>query len=258
MPYISGIADATAEDDDGKTMSLYEIKASQDRNWEDNASLQIIIYALCCGKTWSRLHLLNPFQNSKISYYFDTKNILSLRKELVNDILIYNTNSFMAKLYPLTKTNKKLVVSNTMFLNIMKNKDDNITQASIINMISPIKCEIVYNKYVSSGMKKTKNMLKEDKYACESSLTEEELIKELKNILYSEIHKDKIIWSFDTTDIIYTNSISSFYDLKDFNDVVEYLNYKKNEKLNYSADLNDSIVRNIFCLSYLFLKNNFV
>lgn len=258
MPYISGIADATAEDDDGKTMSLYEIKASQDRNWVDNASLQIIIYALCCGKTWSRLHLLNPFQNSKISYYFDTKNILSLRKELVNDILVYNTNSFMAKLYPITKVNKKLNVSNTMFLNIMKNKDGDITQVSLLNMISPIKCEILYNKYVSSGLKKSKGMLKEDKYACESTLLEEDLLKELKIILYSEVHKDKVIWTFDETDIIYTNSICKFYNLKDFNDIVEYLNYKKNTDLTYSADVNDSFVRNIFCLSYLFLKNNFV
>jgi len=249
-----------AEDEDEKTMCIYEIKASQNHEWKDDASLQIIIYALCCGKTWSKLTLLNPFQNSKVHYHFDTKNIMFLRKQLTNDILIYNLNSFMSKTYPITKKNKKLSVNNTMFLNIMRNENGNITQASIINMLSPIKSEIIYNKYVSSGMKKTKKMTKEQKYACESELSEEELIQELKDILHSEVNKSKVIWSFEDNckDIIYVNPINIFYKLEKFENIVEFLEYEKNENLDYSSDLTDSLVRNIFCIAFMFLKNNFI
>ena len=260
MPYISGIADATALDDDDKTMSIYEIKASQNREWVDDASLQIIIYALCCGKTWYRLHLLNPFQNSKITYYFDTKKILSLRKLLINDILVYNMNSFMAKMYHVTKKNKKLDVSNTLFLNIVKDKEKRIKQASIINMLSPIKCEVIYDKYVGNNLEKCKNMDKEDRYACETDFTEKNLIQQLKDILNSDLHKDKAIWSYTNNfaNIKTANSIKKEYNINEFDEIVEFLNYAPKEELNYSADLNDSLVKNIFSLAFMFLSTNFV
>jgi len=258
MPWIAGIADAMTEDTDGKTVSIYEIKASQDRNWVDNALIQIIMYALMMGKTWYRLHLMNPFQNQRISYYLDTKQILTMRKELLKDILVYNINSFMAKTYPESRTNKKMDVSKTMFLNIIKDEDGHITQASILNMLSPIKCEFIYSKYTSSGENKIKGMNKQERFACESELTEEDLLKELKEILYSKMNKDKVIWSFEDTDIICTNSIKRFYDLNEFQDIVDYFKYKKNEDLQYSADLKDSLFQNIFCLSYMFRQNYFV
>ena len=259
MPWIAGVADAMTEDSDGKTVSIYEIKASQDRNWVDNALVQIIMYALMMGKTWYRLHLLNPFQNQKISYYFDTKQILSLRKELLKDVLVYNVNSFMAKTYPESRNKKKLNVSKTMFLNVIKNEEGHITQASILNMISPIKCEFIYDKYVSSGEAKLKGMNKQERFACESELTEEDILRELKEILYSEMNKDKVIWSFDEhNDIIYANSIKHFYNLDSFEDIVKYFDYKKNEDLMYSADLKDSLFQNIFCMSYMFQTNYFV
>ena len=260
MPWVTGIADAISVNEIEKSTSLYEIKASQSREWKDNAMLQIMCYALMTGKTWSRLHLLNPFRNEKVSYYFDTKNILSLRKEVLNDILIWNTNAMMAKLYPETKDKKKLSVINTLFLNIIKNDEGKVTQASIINMLSPIKCEILYNKYVTSGIKKSKDMKKEERFACESSLSEEELLNEVNKILKLDINRDKVIWSFDNykeIDVM-TNSIKHFYDLENFNDIVNFLNYKPNEDLTYSADFNDSFTLNIFCLSFMFLKNNFV
>ena len=247
------------EDNDGKTTSIYEIKASQDRNWVENALIQIIMYALMSGKTWYRLHLFNPFQNQKISYYFDTKKILSLRTELLKDVLVYNINSFMAKTYPETKNKKKLDVSKTLFLNIIKDKEGTIKQASILNMISPIKCEFVYNKYVSSGLNKNKEMDKQERFACESEMNEEELLNEIKTILHSEVHKDKIIWSFENHDkIIHTNSIKYFYNLNEFDDIVKFFEYSKNEDLQYSADLNDSLFRNLFCLAFVFTQNHFI
>ena len=259
MPYISGIADVISNNDE-KNMSIYEIKASQNREWIDDASLQIMIYALCCGKTWYRLHLLNPFQNSKITYYFDTKKILTLRKMLTNDVLIYNTNSFMAKMYPVTKENEKIDVSNTLFLNILKDQNNKIKQATIINMLSPIKCEILYDKFVGNNLDKNKDMDKEDRYACESELTEIEIIEELKDILSSNMNKDKKIYSYTNNcknikDVI---SIKKEFNIKEFDNIVKYLNYQEKEELNYSADINDSLVRNIFCLAFMFLNRNFV
>ena len=103
-------------------------------------------------------------------------------------------------------------------------------------------------------------MLKEDKYACESELSEVEMVEELKEILYSKMNKNKSIWSFESNfeDIIECKSIQDYYDLDDFQYIVDFFSYKKNDDLDYSADLTDSLVQNIFSLSYLFMKNNFV
>jgi hypothetical protein len=254
------VADAITLDDDSKTTSLYEIKASQAQEWKDDALLQIMCYALMTGKTWSRLHLMNPFRNEKVSYYFDTKAILSLRKEVLNDILVYNTNSMMAKLYPTTKEKEKMDIENTLFVNLMKNKEGHVTQASIINMLSPIKCEILYNKYVTSGEKKNKDMSKEERFACESSISEEELIHEVNKILKLDIHRGKILWTLENYDELElkTNSIVDTFDLNNFQDIVTSLNYRANEDITYAADFTDSFAQNIFCLSYMFLNHNFV
>ncbi len=260
MPWVTGIADAISENEEEKSMTLYEIKASQSREWKDDALLQIMCYALMSGKSWSRLHLLNPFKNEKVCYYFDTKNILTLRKEVFNDMLVWNTNAMMAKMYPSTKHMKKLRVSNTLFLNITKDKNQKVTQASIINILSPIKCEILYNKYVTSGLKKSKDMKKEERFACESSVTDEELLLEINKILNAEVHKDKTIWSYKEYQEIEAEleSISDKYKLQNFKDIPEFLDYKEKEDSKYMADFNDSFVQNIFCLSFLFYKNHFV
>lgn len=262
MPWITGIADASCMDIDQKTMVLYELKASQMREWKDDALLQVMCYALMSGKTWFRLHLYNPFRNEQVSYYFDTKNILYLRKKILNDIFVWNTNSMMAKTYPLMKDMEPLEVRDTLFLNMVI-IDGHITQASLLNMLSPIRCEILYNKYVSSGQKKTKDMKKEDRYACEEScITEDEIIKELNAILAIDIHKDKIIWSFEKYDTflkVKTKSIKDKYELTEFDQVIKSLGYEnKTEDTGYTADTNDSVIRNLFSLSFLFNKHRFV
>ena len=147
-----------------------------------------------------------------------------------------------------------------LFLNIVKNQNGNVTQASIINMLSPIKCEIIYNKYVTSGLKKIKEMKKEERFACESEISEDELINEVNKILRLDVNRDKAIWTFESYKEIqiFTNPIKEYYDLKDFNQLVKFLEYKKDEEKTYSADFTDSFVQNIFCLSYMFLNNNFV
>ena len=164
----------------------------------------------------------------------------------------------MAKTYPESKNNKRMDVSKILFLNIIKDEEGNILQGSILNMVSPIKCDFVYSKYSTSGISKEKGMSKQERFACESELTSEDIKKELTDVLHSDMNKDQVIWSFDDTDIIYTNSIKHFYDLKDFEELVEYLEYEKNKEIQYSADMNDSLFKNMFCLAFMFKKNYFV
>jgi hypothetical protein len=104
-------------------------------------------------------------------------------------------------------------------------------------------------------------MSKEERFACESELSKEDLIKEVTEILNSEIHKKKTVWSLDKYNNIKDNiqSVKEKYsDIKNFDNIVEYLGYKKNDDLPYSADLRDSLTQNIFTIAYMFKKNRFI
>jgi hypothetical protein len=166
----------------------------------------------------------------------------------------------MAKMYQVTKKNEILDVSKTIFVNIIKDEDKKIKQASIINILSPIKCEIIYDKYVTNNLEKCKKMEKDERYACETDLTEKDLIQDIKNILNSDIYKNKVIWSYTNNfaNIKSVNSIKKEFNISEFNEIVEFLKYEPKEELNYSADLSDSVVVNLFCLAFMFLKKNFV
>ena len=261
MPWVTGVADTIVKKktEKGEENELYELKASQDYEWKDNALLQIICYALMTGKTWTRLHLLNPFRNEKVSYYFDSKTIISLRNKVIQDVLIFNINAMMAKLYQITKGKNKLDVSNTLFIDLIKSENGNVRQVSIINMISPIKCELIYNKFAMNTNKKEKNMKKIEKMECESTIEEDLLLKEVNDILNSNINKDKTIYAFETHQEINKSIISTkeIFELKGFDDIINKLGYIKNEDKMYSLDISDSLSRNILNISYTFFQSNF-
>ena len=261
MPWLKGIADAYAIDVDEKTTSIYEIKASSNPDWKDDASVQAFCYALMCGKTWSRLHLFNPFRNEKASYYFDSKSILSLRMNVITDILIWNINSMMAKMYQNSRQCESLNVSDTIFLHILKDSSGKVKQASLVNMISPIKCEFMYNKYVSSGNKKTKEMGKIDRFACESDVSSEDIVKEINGILNCDMNKDKNVWGFENySDIVETDnySIKDNYEIETMEEVMTSLNYVKNSEIKYSLDCDDSFYCLVLCLSFMFMNRHFI
>lgn len=261
MPWLTGIADAYTIDDDEKTTSLYEIKASNNIDWKDDASVQIFCYALMCGKTWSRLHLLNPFRNEKVSYYFDSKAILSLRMHVIQDILIWNINSMMAKLYPSTSENNKLNISDAIFMFVIYHNKSTIKQISIISMVSPIKCEFVYNKYVSQNTVKTKDMNKSDKFSCESNLSSDDIIKEVNNLLNSELYKDRNIWGFDSYDDIIEKEVYSIKELFEFENIqemVSLIGYEKNPDIKYSLNCDDAFYCNILTITFMFLNYHFI
>lgn len=103
MPFLTGIADTIFEDksmingNEYDEVNVWEIKASVNPNWKDDALTQAFLYALMTGKAWSRITLINPFRNEKANYYFKSNNIMTLRNQVYRDILSWNFNCFLAK-----------------------------------------------------------------------------------------------------------------------------------------------------------------
>lgn len=97
MPWVTGVIDAFSKGDASNLHELWEIKASKDPNWKDDALSQVLIYALCLGRKRFRIHLINPFRNEKISYYFKSEKILTLRWMIYKDIITWNFNCWLSK-----------------------------------------------------------------------------------------------------------------------------------------------------------------
>ena len=260
MPWITGIVDAVSSED--KEMRFHELKASTDRNWKEDALLQVMVYALMSGKSWSRLNLLNPFTNEHLVYYFDTKKIMYLREQILKDILIYNTNAMMAKMYPIVrkKTISKLSVEKVMFMEIKRDGKGDINQVCLINMLSPIKCQFVFNRYSSNGLKKNKDMTKTEKQQTESDIETGDLIKQVNTLLGNFLYKDYTIYSFETVKEIEKPIISIRDELKveKFEDMVKWLNYTKNKELGYGLDFENALCCNIINISFMFFNRFFV
>jgi hypothetical protein len=267
MPWLTGVADTLVSkgirkgemEKEFKELTLYEIKASIDYEWKDDALLQVLMYALMTGKRYNRVVLLNPFRNEKFSYYFNSESILTLRNLLTTDILIYNFNCMMAKMYPQVKDNKELQeigVNDLIFLNVMKD-GDTITQVSLVQMLSPIKCDLIYNSYSKLEKEIAENKI--EKFRKESKVTEEEMLKEVNYILSSSQNKDKIILS-NLEDKKIKSKLSLFENefKADEDEVLDWLDYSKNEEKGFSLNWNDGL-HLLFCrLTYLFFHRKFV
>jgi hypothetical protein len=259
MPWVTGIADAVVvrsngkEDKEVEEIELIEIKASQEFEWKDNALLQVLIYSLMTGKSWARLHLINPFRNEKVSYYFDSKKIMTLRHKVISDTLIYNTNSFMAKMYGNYKLNEPMDVTDTMFVDITRDENKKIKQISVLNMVSPIKCELVYNDYSNNSVDKNKNMEKTEKLRSESEKDNQMMLEDLDRILNSDMNKNKKKFGL----VSYKKLGIQGLDITT-EELIESVGYVKDEDKKYSLDIDNSLHRNLLCLSRYFTKNRFV
>jgi len=97
MPLLTGVVDCLIKGDAQNLYELWEIKASKDPKWKDNALSQVLLYALCLGRKRYRVHLLNPFRNEKVSYYFNTDKLLTLRWLVYKDIITWNFNCWLSK-----------------------------------------------------------------------------------------------------------------------------------------------------------------
>jgi len=146
-----------------------------------------------CGKKWSRIVLLNPFRNEKVSYYFNTKNIMTLREYLYQDILTFNMNCMLAKNNNV-RTKEVLEVENNL-LTVVDNPNDP-TQTVMIKFISPIKIDVVANLYASIDKEKADE--KKEKYMLESKFSKEDMIEQVSKIL--DKNKKNVIFSYQDVD----------------------------------------------------------
>ena len=294
MPWLTGVADGiiykkveyTKEEKniESDEITIIEIKASQSLDWKDDALTQAIMYSLMTGKTWSRIILINPFMNERVCYYFKSKNILTLRRYLIQDLVIFNTNCMLSKLYNQNndrrefdnnfpkiegKIIKELKITDDLLIYCKKDVSNNIIQVNILEMKSPIKCEFIYNSYIKIENSdllldnleiNTRTLDKINKLRNESIKKIEDVEKEVNELLNNNLYKDRKIWMEEKYDFLkikdenirlYSNSIP----YKNCKEIFDFIGYKKNPELNYSLDLNDALYSNIFYL-YIFSINN--
>jgi len=184
MKCLKGVADAivTKKTQDKEEITVIEIKASSDIDWKEDALVQAMCYALMSGKTWSRIILLNPFMNQKVSYYFNTKKILTLRNYVFEDIMNFNTNCMLAKKTDVLSVKDKMRVENCLFVDTDTNDQGEITQISVVRMVSPIKTEIMFNKYIK-GEVDEENKTRKEKFRMESETTMIDAREEISKIV---------------------------------------------------------------------------
>jgi hypothetical protein len=152
MQFTTGICDVMminkkdSEETKSEEITIWEIKASTEQDWKDNALFQAILYALMSGKNWCRIILLNPFRNEKCSYYFKMKDIMTLRQLVINDIISWNIGCYLAKNIK-AKGNVLRVTNNYMLCMRENETKDKFLQMTLLQFISPTKFDIIYNYY---------------------------------------------------------------------------------------------------------------
>ena len=236
MPWVTGIADAIVTNEKDE-VNVWELKASVDNEWRDNALIQATLYALMTGKTWSRMTLLNPFRNEKCCFYFNSKNILSLRKLVYEDVIMFNTNCFLAKNYN-TKNKSTFNSNNKVFVHLRKGTKGELVQYSVIQYLSPTKIHVLKNEFVIG---------EEAKICRESKITEKDAYEELNEFL-EKLHMEVWINGKDKRIKLPTKNI---YEMIGEENIFEKMKYQKNEDLKYSLDELNSLNINLTNICYL-------
>ena len=261
MSLLKGVADAVVtKKNDGEKKSeeitIIEIKASSDREWKDDALTQAILYSLMTGKLWSRLILLNPFMNQKVSYYFNSKHILSLRNLVFQDIMTFNINCLLAKQHNVLSQKPELRVEDCFFVNVNKDDNGDIEQVSVIHMLSPIKTEVLYNQYIHYEYEDGPKLSRREKLCVESNTTMEKMMEDVKTIvanpLYNQTNKA----------VIYSNENIPFLDNVCVFDVDMTIEEEVEDETGNSSKIKnfgeyDSLCKNVLFISRVFGKFKF-
>ena len=238
MPHLTGISDVLFTKDG--EINLWEIKASVDTFWKDNALTQVILYSLMTGKSWSRLTLLNVFTNEKIYYHFNSKKIMELRNKVIEDIIIYNTNCYLSKNYIVSNI-KTFDCKNILFIDISYSYCS-VSQISIIEMLSPTKSHMILNKYFKyNDSKKTRV----EKLCNFSEIKSNDAYDFINNFLSQSVYKNREIWMMNKIDKNIKIKQSTIYELIELEEPEKMMGYVENENLKFSLDYNDSLVTNI-------------
>lgn len=168
MPYLTGIIDVFVQNTEPfKTTTFWEIKASSIYDWENNALSQVMLYILMHVKSICTVVLVNPFQNTFIKYAIRIPNINTVRNKVINDILVYNANSYLAK--SINEERKDCIgISDSVFV-VSKMVGNECLHAVVCKLFSPTRIEILYNqvgitdkyKVDEEGSSETHKMAKE-------------------------------------------------------------------------------------------------
>lgn len=187
MSFMTGIIDVMVTEDKGsfKNVTFWEIKASSDPMWENDALSQVMLYVLMNAKVRCTVILINPFRNSIVKYSVQIPCLNTIRHVVIHDCVIYNANSLMAKTAcDTTSLTQSVDLLDTLFVNIQDIQDS--THVTILNLFSPTKLNIVYHT-VTKG--------EETKLGLESVTTLEDALKKVE--LYTRNKK----CVFDNTNI---------------------------------------------------------
>ena len=260
MPWTTGVSDVIIKEkteDNKEEITIWEIKASIDPEWKEDALIQAIVYALMSGKNWTRLVLLNPFRNEKCSYYFNMKNIMYLRELVINDIILWNINCFLSK--NLKVKGSKLNLTNQLVLSMKKDENDTFKQYSLFQFMSPTKIDIITNVFIKNeagSPKKRKDLTKLEKLCIDSEKNEEDALFELYDILHTPQYRDLNVYYFGDCDFKEERfiSISELTGKTDIQEYLDDLKYETNKELKYEADFNNTFVDALTSCSY-FAKN---
>lgn len=150
MPFMTGIIDVLFQDknESFNSFTFWEIKASTAYDWVDNALAQVMLYVLMNAKSYCSVVLINPFKNIYIKYAISIPNINTLRHTVINDCIIYNVNSYLAKNLSNTTTavTSQLHMLDSIFVQIQTCDDSKLIYAQVCKLFSPTKIDILYDK----------------------------------------------------------------------------------------------------------------
>lgn len=289
MPYLTGIADAIFDSKnningvDYDEINIWEIKASMDPKWKDDALTQSFLYALMSGKHWSRITLINPYRNEKATYYFKSKKIMTMRNQVYRDILTWNFNCYLAKNFN-SRNPKILRVDDCYFAYLNYHKSECTVCMEKKKMVKLLPCQHKYCEHCVTKLKECPNChetidkIEEDKKPCQLSLIEfstpskvfvkknqyfklvtdkEKLSKHEKLCTESEEEFDQE-WREKINRKVWLIDDNFHHLIKKVDDWKKELKYIKNEELKYEMDFDDGLIQ-LFCyLHYLAKEYRFI
>lgn len=105
MPCATGIADgylpsapAVPPAVGRRDTILYEIKGCTLSGWHEDALFQAFLYLVMAGRSTGTIVLLNPVRNERREYAVRIPRFYTLRCTLLREILLWNTNCYLAKI----------------------------------------------------------------------------------------------------------------------------------------------------------------
>ena len=198
MPFATGICDVLIADN---ITTIWELKASTEYEWKENALFQAMLYALMTGKTRCKLVLLNPFRNEKCSYNFNMKSIMKLRENIIDNLLNWNINCFMAKNIKSKGIPLKVTDNYLLYMKEYPDNPEYYQQIVLIYFVSPSKFDIIFNIYTHNDKftkSKRSSLSRIEKLCLESDIDEQTALTEVFNYLHgSQCIDSKIYYAGD-------------------------------------------------------------